>query len=175
MRNIWISCGYITKAHKVPEKGFSPIRFPFGVINFLESHVLRLYTSLSATPAYCERDRIRTYGQQIRNLLLYPTELPIRLRSVRDSNPWASPWQGDMITNFTNTPFEPKDGIEPPTYWLQISCSTSWATRAYIVLGTGFEPVLPPWKGGDLTLSRIERLRKVKDGCVDIYFYDWLY
>ena len=27
------------------------------------------------------------------------------VRNVRDSNPWASPWQGDMITNFTNTPF----------------------------------------------------------------------
>ena len=105
MRNIWISCGYITKAHKVPEKGISPIRFPFGVINFLESHVLRLYTSLSATPAYCERDRIRTYGQQIRNLLLYPTELPIRLRNRRDSNSRPPPWQGGVLTNWTTIPF----------------------------------------------------------------------
>ena len=27
--------------------------------------------------------------------------------------------------------YEPKEGIEPPTYWLQISSSTSWATSAY--------------------------------------------
>ena len=119
------------------------------------------------------------------------------LRDVRDSNPWPSPWQGEIVTNSTNIPFdrfpflscnvyiitsalqsselfEPKIRIELTTYWLQISCSTSWATRA-IVLSTGFEPVLPPWKGGDLTLSRTEHLRKVKDGCVDDYFYDWLY
>ena len=27
---------------------------------------------------------------------------------------------------------EPKKGVEPPTYWLQISCSTNWATSAYL-------------------------------------------
>ena len=27
---------------------------------------------------------------------------------------------------------EPIDGLEPPTYWLQISCSANWAISAYI-------------------------------------------
>ena len=27
---------------------------------------------------------------------------------------------------------EPPIGIEPMTYWLQVSCSTSWAKEAYI-------------------------------------------
>ena len=36
-----------------------------------------------------------------------------------------------------NCPYknEPKKGVEPPTYWLQISCSTNWATSANIVPG----------------------------------------
>ncbi len=92
----------------------------------------------------------------------------------------------------------PARGLEPPTYWLQVSCSTNWATPALrkiihekwwrmtgsnrrpsackadalpaelilhnlirwcfyhyreknLVTPTGFEPVLPPWKGGVLT------------------------
>ena len=28
---------------------------------------------------------------------------------------------------------EPSIGIEPMTYWLQVSCSTSWAKEAYII------------------------------------------
>ena len=29
--------------------------------------------------------------------------------------------------------WEPMEGLEPPTSWLQISCSTSWATLAYAI------------------------------------------
>ena len=29
---------------------------------------------------------------------------------------------------------EPIDGLEPPTYWLQISCSANWAIPAYLFL-----------------------------------------
>ena len=43
---------------------------------------------------------------------------------------------------------DPETRIELATYWLQISCSTCWA---------------------------ILEFRKVEDGCVDIYFYDWHY
>ena len=32
-------------------------------------------------------------------------------------------------------PFEPPVGIEPTTYWLQISCSTSWAKEAIVWVG----------------------------------------
>ena len=41
-------------------------------------------------------------------------------------------------TDYTNrlyyffTPLEPLAGIEPATYWLQISCSTSWAKVAFV-------------------------------------------
>ena len=54
-------------------------------------------------------------------------------------------------------------GLEPITCWLQISCSANWATSAYDLwlltqriavlkmTPTGFEPVLPPWKGDVLT------------------------
>ena len=29
---------------------------------------------------------------------------------------------------------EPMSGVEPLTYWLRISCSTNWATSAYIAI-----------------------------------------
>ena len=31
-------------------------------------------------------------------------------------------------------PIEPPIGIEPTTYWLQINCSTKWATAAGYIL-----------------------------------------
>lgn len=41
-------------------------------------------------------------------------ELYVFLRNVRDSNPWPSPWQGDIVTNSTNTPFfAVPTGFEP--------------------------------------------------------------
>ena len=58
---------------------------------------------------------------------------------------------------------KPMIGLEPITCWLQISCSANWATSAYDLwlltqriavlkmTPTGFEPVLPPWKGDVLT------------------------
>ena len=44
----------------------------------------------------------------------------------------------------------------PPDY--KSGALANWAKEAYIVLSTGFEPVLHPWKGCDLTLSRTERI-----------------
>ena len=42
----------------------------------------------------------------------------------------------------------PEAGLEPATYWLQVSCSTNWAIPAYImVTRTGFEPVYACVKG----------------------------
>ena len=32
------------------------------------------------------------------------------------------------------------DGLEPPTCWLQISCSTNWATEAKLATWMGLEP-----------------------------------
>ena len=34
---------------------------------------------------------------------------------------------------------EPLAGIEPATYWLQVSCSTSWAKEAYLYGGANIE------------------------------------
>ena len=34
----------------------------------------------------------------------------------------------------------PLIGVEPITYWLQVSCSTRWAKAAYMVVREGFEP-----------------------------------
>ena len=48
------------------------------------------------------------------------------------------------------SPLEPLIRIELMTYWLQVSCSTIWATVA-MVTHTGFEPMSPPWKGDVLT------------------------
>lgn len=44
-----------------------------------------------------------------------------------------------------NLPFalaEPLAGIEPATYWLQISCSTSWAKVAWLSLNNELPPFL---------------------------------
>ena len=35
--------------------------------------------------------------------------------------------------------YEPLAGIEPATYWLQVSCSTSWAKEAYLNGGANIE------------------------------------
>ena len=37
----------------------------------------------------------------------------------------------------------PAIGVEPTTYWLQVSCSTNWATPAYMVEDDGLEPPTP--------------------------------
>ena len=50
--------------------------------------------------------------------------------------------------NYTPIYLVPEAGLEPATYWLQVSCSTNWAIPAYImVTRTGFEPVYACVKG----------------------------
>ncbi len=34
------------------------------------------------------------------------------------------------------------DGIEPPTHWASINCSTNWATKPIMATPTGLEPVI---------------------------------
>ena len=62
-----------------------------------------------------------------------------------------------MITNFTNNPLSLRSDSNqrPPDY--KSGALANWATEACNVLGTGFEPVLHPWKGCDLTPSPTER------------------
>ena len=78
--------------------------------------------------------------------------LPFVLRRLRDSNPGCPfghagfqdqcnrPlcqtsisvfWIGIHMDLYTENLFEPPAGIEPTTYWLQISRSTSWAKEAF--------------------------------------------
>ena len=82
----------------------------------------------------------------------------------------------------------PEDGFEPPTFrvWTELStnwdilayggnaqiwtgdggfadhCLTTWLRCHIMVMPTGFEPVLPPWKGGVL-----DRLTKAPYGEVE--------
>ena len=49
-------------------------------------------------------ERDRTTDLQVMSLASYHCSTPRYLRCVRDSNPWPPPWQGDILTNWTNAP-----------------------------------------------------------------------
>ena len=77
-----------------------------------------------------------------------PKQFAADLQSVPFGHSGIHPY---LIMTFNNHN-KPMNGLEPLTCWLQISCSANWATSAlYWVTPTGFEPMLPPWKGGVLT------------------------
>ena len=38
-------------------------------------------------------------------ICFYSNQKRTNQRNIRDSNPWPSPWQGDIVTNSTNIPF----------------------------------------------------------------------
>ena len=66
---------------------------------------------------------------------------------------------------------EPEKGLEPPTSWLQISCSTSWATlansfRHQLSYGGQNNKELPPffWEGKGNGICQIQKF------CV-LFFY----
>ncbi len=53
------------------------------------------------------------------------------------------------------------DGIEPPTHWASINCSTNWATKPIMATPTGLEPVI-----SSVTGRRDNQLRYgAKNGC----------
>ena len=85
------------------------------------------------------------------------------LRYERDSNPWPSAWQADILTNWTitsifvdklnHTIFQSKiyftkfadlelifiapiDGLEPPTPWLTIKCSEPTELNGNLIYST---------------------------------------
>ena len=84
-------------------------------------------------------------------------------RSITQQIYSLSPLATRDSTHFLLFSKKPMIGLEPITCWLQISCSANWATSAYDLwlltqriavlkmTPTGFEPVLPPWKGDVLT------------------------
>ena len=69
----------------------------------------------------------------------------------RGLNSQPSEWQSDALPiELCPHQLEPIDGLEPPTYWLQISCSANWAIPAYFWWGRwGSNPQIPAWKAGD--------------------------
>ena len=61
-----------------------------------------------------------------------PKALPADLQSVPFGHSGNLPYIKPTV--FSRLVLELVDGLEPPTCWLQISCSTNWATPAYVVL-----------------------------------------
>ena len=56
------------------------------------------------------------------------------LQSVPFGHSGTPPW------SFIKKDLELVGGLEPLTYWLQVSCSTNWATPAYLATRNGLEP-----------------------------------
>ena len=55
-------------------------------------------------------------------------------RWIRTTEPEGTDLQSAAFSLFAISPFMvPKTGIEPVTYWLQVSCSTNWAISAIMV------------------------------------------
>ena len=61
-----------------------------------------------------------------------------------DSNAWPSDEKSDALpTELAGQNMVPAKGLEPSTYWLQVSCSTNWAKPAFkkMVEVNGLEPL----------------------------------
>ena len=69
----------------------------------------RTKTPQAGACRYCGQSRFRTYV--------------LRREQIYSLSP--------LTTRPSAQTKEPKKGVEPPTCWLQISCSTNWATSAY--------------------------------------------
>ena len=57
-------------------------------------------------------------------------------------NPKEQIYSLPRLTTSLSLHMVPKTGIEPVTYWLQVSCSTNWAISA-MVGDIGLEPMTP--------------------------------
>ena len=93
---------------------------------------LMLY-QLSYTRKSCGQRRIRTsvdLRRQIYSLLPLTTRPFARNPKL---NPDSKIKKNFQIPCFLPLKTEPARGFEPPTRWLQISCSTNWATPAMYV------------------------------------------
>ena len=74
--------------------------------------------NLSVFPAFSEKNRQYVY--------LYRKKRDWRYKNIL----------ADVVFDLV-----PTAGLEPATYWLQISCSTSWAKSAIMVEANGLEPL----------------------------------
>ena len=67
---------------------------------------------------------------------------------------------------------EPVDGLEPPTYWLQISCSTNWAIPAaqteHAYYSTGFQKVKYFFSFFEVFFNFVAENEKIVNFVVDI-------
>ena len=94
----------------------------------LEAESCSHIPQVSGSHQHCCGERDRTTDLQVMSLASYHCSTPRYLRCVRDSNPWPPPWQGDILTNWTNAPKLPpslrtdrrqsvkaeREGFEPP-------------------------------------------------------------
>ena len=57
---------------------------------------------------------------------------------IRTTEPKGTELQSAAFSHFATSPYMvPAKGLEPSTYWLQVSCSTNWAKPAYFILNGG--------------------------------------
>ena len=87
---------------------------------------------------FCGQSRVRTYVLVREQIYSLP---PLTTRPSAHFFRWQinrlTSWKENHVNLSTfkliNFAPEPKTGVEPATYWLQISCSTNWATSAYLL------------------------------------------
>ena len=77
----------------------------------------------------CGQSRVRTYvhlREQIYSLS------PLTTRPSTQKCQKSEIYKLPISTGIAISNTEPKTGVEPATYWLQISCSTNWAISAFL-------------------------------------------
>ena len=111
----------------------------------LPLYQMSYFREISLSPPFCGGRRIRTSegcANRFTVCPIWPLWYPPGV--IQGGEPcltpgrlWSSDWSS-IIQRTSSTwsalrlirSSEPMDGFEPPTSWLQISCSTSWATSA---------------------------------------------
>ncbi len=98
---------------------------------FFFQRTLRLYAWIRRGGLPLSYSRILIF-KELRNLSVGRRGFEPR-NSEEDRFTVCCRWPLDYLPDCHHLHFtyEPKEGVEPPTYWLQISSSTNWATSAY--------------------------------------------
>ena len=89
-----------------------------------------------------------------------------KMRTVRDSNPWTPPWQGGMITNFTNNPFCVPSRIRTLDHFVNSEVLYRWAKET---LTNNHE--YQPTSTGDKNTNNIPKNKVVilQNGCISFF------
>ena len=89
-------------------------------------------------PVRCGQERIRT--SEVERQRIYSPPHLAALEPAPMACLEAAKFINVRLTTLKKHLSEPEKGLEPPTSWLQISCSTSWATLAITFRQTPFLP-----------------------------------